>query len=83
MPGETAHAQDQQQQQLDTLTQQIESGKSNEARIAGEIAAAVQAQDAIAAKLASIAQSIQSQEAVVAQNEAELTKLRHVLKLTC
>ena len=77
VPGETAHAQDQQQQQLDTLTQQIESGKSNEARIAGEIAAAVQAQDAIAAKLASIAQSIQSQEAVVAQNEAELTKLRH------
>ena len=77
VPGETAHAQDQQQQQLDTLTQQIESGKSNEARIAGEIAAAVQAQDAIAAKLASIAKSIQSQEAVVAQNEAELTKLRH------
>lgn len=73
-PGTAVHAQE--QQQLDTLTQQIESGKANEARIAGEIAAAVQAQDAIAAKLAAIAQSIQSQEAVVAQSEKELAKLR-------
>lgn len=66
----------QEQQQLDTLTQQIESGKANEARIAGEIAAAVQAQDAIAAKLAAIAQSIQSQEVAVAGSEKELAKLR-------
>jgi septal ring factor EnvC (AmiA/AmiB activator) len=73
-PGTLAHAQE--QQQLDTLTQQIESGKANEARIAGEIAAAVQAQDAIAAKLAAIAQSIQSQEVAVAQSEKELAKLR-------
>lgn len=74
LPGAAAHAQE--QQQLDTLTQQIESGKANEARLAGEIAAAVQAQDAIAAKLASIAQSVQSQEAAVARSEAELAKLR-------
>ena len=74
MPGGTTHAQD--AQQLDTLKQQIESGKANEARIAGEIAAAVQAQDAIAAKLAAIAQSIQSQEGLVADSEAELDKLR-------
>ena len=73
-PGSAVHAQE--QQQLDTLTQQIESGKANEARIAGEIAAAVQAQDAIAAKLAAIAQSIQSQEAAVAKSEKELAKLR-------
>ncbi|WP_374331165.1 murein hydrolase activator EnvC [Aestuariivirga sp.] len=73
-PAPPAHAQE--QQQLDTLTQQIESGKANEARIAGEIAAAVQAQDAIAAKLAAIAQSIQSQEVTVAQSEKELAKLR-------
>ncbi|MFO1132476.1 MAG: peptidoglycan DD-metalloendopeptidase family protein [Hyphomicrobiales bacterium] len=73
-PAPRAHAQE--QQQLDTLTQQIESGKANEARIAGEIAAAVQAQDAIAAKLAAIAQSIQSQEVTVAQSEKELAKLR-------
>jgi len=74
LPGGTARAQE--EQQLDTLKQQIESGKANEARLAGEIAAAVQAQDAISAKLAAIAQSIQSQEAVVAQNERELAKLR-------
>lgn len=72
--GAGLHAQE--QQQLDTLSQQIESGKANEARIAGEIAAAVQAQDSIATKLAAIAQSIQSQEAVVAQSERELAKLR-------
>ncbi len=75
LPGTRADAQE--QQQLDTLTQQIESGKGNEARIAGEIAAAVQAQDAMAARLAAIAQSIQSQEAVVAQSEGDLAKLRH------
>lgn len=74
LPGATALAQE--QQQLDTLTQQIESGKANEARLAGEIAAAVQAQDAIATKLAAIAQSIQSQEAAVAQSEKELARLR-------
>ena len=74
LPGGTLHAQE--QQQLDTLKQQIESGKANEARLAGEIAAAVQAQDAIAAKLGTIAQSIQTQEAVVAQNEKEMAKLR-------
>ncbi len=62
--------------QLDALKQQIESGKANEARIAGEIAAAVQAQDEVARKLAAIAQSIQSQEAVVAKTEVELGKLR-------
>ena len=75
LPAAPAFAQEQ-QQQLDTLKQQIESGKANEARLAGEIAAAVAAQDQIAAKLAGIAQSIQSQEAVVARSEAELAKLR-------
>ncbi len=74
LPGTAGLAQE--QQQLDTLTQQIESGKANEARIAGEIAAAVQAQDAIAAKLAAIAQSIQSQESVISKSEGELGKLR-------
>jgi len=74
LPGGQLHAQE--QQQLDTLKQQIESGKANEARLAGEIAAAVAAQDAIAAKLAAIAQSIQSQEATVAQSGKELARLR-------
>lgn len=74
LPGGPSHAQE--QEQLDTLKQQIESGKANEARIAGEIAAAVQAQDAISAKLSAIAQSIQSQEAAIAKSEKELASLR-------
>lgn len=74
LPVGTLHAQE--QEQLDTLKQQIESGKANEARIAGEIAAAVQAQDAISAKLSAIAQSIQSQEAAIAKSEKELARLR-------
>lgn len=74
LPGGVVLAQE--QEQLDTLKQQIESGKANEARLAGEIAAAVQAQDAIAAKLSAIAQSIQSQEAVIAKAEGELQRLR-------
>jgi len=74
LPGATAHAQD--AGQLETLKQQIESGKSNEARIAGEIAEAVRAQDEVAARLAAIAQSVQSQEAAVARSEAELGRLR-------
>ena len=74
LPGGPSHAQE--QEQLDTLKQQIESGKANEARIAGEIAAAVQAQDAISAKLSAIAQSIQSQEAAIAKSEKELARLR-------
>lgn len=74
LPGAPLRAQE--QEQLDTLKQQIESGKANEARLAGEIAAAVEAQDVIAAKLAAIAQSIQSQEAVIAKSEGELRRLR-------
>lgn len=74
LPGTPLRAQE--QEQLDTLKQQIESGKANEARLAGEIAAAVEAQDVIAAKLAAIAQSIQSQEAVIAKSEGELRRLR-------
>lgn len=75
LPGMPALGQE--QEQLDTLKQQIESGKANEARLAGEIAAAVQAQDAISAKLAAIAQSVQSQEAAIAKSEKELANLRH------
>jgi septal ring factor EnvC (AmiA/AmiB activator) len=73
-PGTPALAQE--QQQLDTIQQQIENAKATEARIAGEVAAAVQAQDEVAAKLAAIAQSIQAQEATIAKGEAELAKLK-------
>jgi murein hydrolase activator len=66
----------QEEQQLETLQQQIENAKAAEARIAEEVAAAVQAQDEVAAKLAAIAQSIQAQEATIAKGEAELAKLK-------
>jgi septal ring factor EnvC (AmiA/AmiB activator) len=65
----------QEQEQLDILEQQIESAKAAEARIAEEIAAAIEAQDSVAEKLGAIAQSVQAQEALIAQSEAELTRL--------
>ena len=73
-PGTAAFGQE--EQQLDTLRQQIENGKAAEARIAEEVAAAVQEQDELAGKLAAIAQSIQAQEATIAKSEAELAKLK-------
>ncbi len=68
LPGASPRAQE--EQDLETLRQQIESGKAAEARIAGEIAAAIQEQDDVAEKLAAIARSIQAQEAVVGESEA-------------
>ncbi len=65
----------QEQEQLDVIQQQIESGKAAEARIAGEIAAAIEAQDTVAEQLASTARAIQAQEKLVAESEAELKKL--------
>jgi septal ring factor EnvC (AmiA/AmiB activator) len=73
-PGDMAVAQE--EQQLETLQQQIANSKAAEARIAEEVAAAIEAQDEVAGKLAAIAQSIQSQEAVIAKSEAELARLK-------
>ncbi len=72
-PGGAVLAQE--QEQLDILQQQIESAKAAEARIAQEIAAAIEAQDSVAEQLSAIAQSIQSQEALIGASEAELRKL--------
>ena len=72
-PGNVAVAQE--EQQLETLQQQIENAQAAEARIAAEVAAAIEAQDEVAGKLAAIAQSIQAQEATIAKGEAELVKL--------
>ena len=66
----------QEQQQLDVLQQQIENGKAAEARIAEEVAAAIQEQDEVAGKLAAVAKSIQAQEATLAKGEADLAKLK-------
>jgi septal ring factor EnvC (AmiA/AmiB activator) len=70
-----AAVQAQEQEQLDMLERQIESAKAAEARIANEIAAAIEAQDKVAEQSAAIAQSIQAQESLIAQSEAELKKL--------
>lgn len=72
LPGETLA---QEQRDLDSLNQQIESARAAEARIAEEIAAAIEAQDQVAEKLATIAAAIQSQEALIAASEAELRTL--------
>jgi septal ring factor EnvC (AmiA/AmiB activator) len=71
--GGAARAQE--QEQLELIERQIENAKASEARIAQEIAAAIDAQDRVAEQLSTIAQSIQSQEALVAASEAELQKL--------
>ena len=66
----------QEAQQLETLQQQIESGKANEARLASEIAAAIAAEDEVGRKLAAIAKDVQTQEAVVAKSETELAAMQ-------
>lgn len=71
-PGE---ARAQEQEQLEQIERQIETGKAAEARIAQEIAAAIEAQDRVAEQLAAIAQSVQAQEQLVAASEAELKRL--------
>lgn len=70
-----ASARAQEAQQLETLQQQIEGGKANEARLASEIAAAIAAEDEVARKLSAIAREVQAQEALVAKSEAELETL--------
>ena len=65
----------QEQEQLELIERQIENAKATEARIAQEIAAAIEAQDQVAERLAAIAQSIQAQEQLIAASEAELKKL--------
>ena len=70
--AELAHAQE---QQLDTIEQQIESSKAAEARIAAEIAAAIKEQDGVAEKLVAISKEVRSQEATIAGSEGELARL--------
>ncbi len=63
------------QQQLHTIEQQIESSKAAEIRIAAEIAAAIREQDGVAEKLVAITASIKTQESTIAASETELAKL--------
>ena len=76
MAGFSAHAQEQPaQQDLETLEQQIERAKAEEARIAEEVAAAIEAQDSVAERLAALAAQIQGQEALIADSEKALKKM--------
>lgn len=75
--GQPATAQDQpeQGQQLETIQQQIDSSKANQARIAAEIAAAVKEQDTVAEKLVAISKAIKTQQSSIAASEKELKQL--------
>lgn len=64
-----------QEQQIETIEQQIESARAREERIAAEIAAAITEQDGVAEKLAAISQSIQAQEGTIGGSEDELKRL--------
>ncbi len=64
-----------QEQQIETIEQQIESARAREERIAAEIAAAISEQDGVAEKLAAISQSIQAQEGTIGGSEDELKRL--------
>ena len=64
-----------QEQQLDTVEQQLERSKAAEARIAAEIANAIEEQDGVSGKLVAISQAMQKQEAAIAESEVELEKL--------
>ncbi len=61
--------------QLETIEQQIQSSKANQARIAAEIAAAVREQDTVAEKLVAISKAIKTQEQSIAASEKELKQL--------
>ena len=64
-----------QESQLGTVEQQLQSSKAEQERIAAEIAAALQEQEDISAKLVDISQRIQSQEASISGSEARLLKM--------
>ena len=73
LAGTAGHcARAQSQQDLDALQQQIESSKETEARIAGEVEAAVREQDSVAERLIAVSKSIKEQEGAIAASEKEL-----------
>ena len=73
--GFDAEAAGDQESQLGTVEQQLQSSKAEQERIAVEIAAALQEQEDISAKLVDISQRIQSQEASISGSEARLLKM--------
>lgn len=68
-------AADQQQQQLDTLQQQLQSSQATQDKLAADIAEAAKSRDAISAKLVDISQKVQASEAAIAAAQDDLDKL--------
>ena len=66
---------DRQQQQLDTVQQQLQSSQATQDKLATDIAAAVKARDEISARLVDITGKIQSSEAAIAASQDDLDKL--------
>lgn len=61
--------------QLETIERQIGSSREVSSRIAAEIAAAMEEQDEVAARLAEATAAIKAQEAAIAASEMELARL--------
>lgn len=62
-------------QQLETVEQQLEGSKSEQARLAAEVASAQRERDEVASRLIEISTQIQDQEAAIAESEARLKQL--------
>lgn len=75
LPGRADPATDRQQQQLDTMQQQLQSSQDAQDKLASDIAAAVKARDEISAKLVDISQRIQADEVAIAASQDDLDRL--------
>jgi len=74
-PPAWAQAAGSEQQQIDTIEQQIETSRQTQQRLATEISAAIEEQDAMASRMAEISRQIQASEAAASESESELLKL--------
>src|SRR5687768_15923933 len=63
------------ERELDGVEQQLEFSRSLQARIAGEIAAALAEQEEVAQKLVVIARDMQSREAAIAAADVRIQRL--------
>lgn len=63
------------QQQLDTVQQQLQSSQAAQDRLAADIEAAAKARDEISARLVEISQKIQANEAAIAASQDDLDNL--------
>lgn len=74
-PPARAQAAGDEQQQLDAVEQQIETSRQSQQRLATEISAAIEEQEALASRLAEVSRQIQTAEASASESESELLRL--------